>query len=197
MKYRIIVLSLLLMFLCFPVFANSENRQVTIIIDAAHGGIDSGAVYEDLEEKNVSLNIALQIEDMLKNAGFLPVMIRRNDIFVNSIQREKIIADTVNPLVIEIHTGLYKEPTGKPMMEISVNSNSNFVDAALKVYADLQTDFSYSRFVSRDDFMKPHVVSISIGNMTSPENRTLLKDNNFQHSIATAVAESLIKNFDF
>ena len=52
----------------------------TVIIDAGHGGFDGGAVAEDgTSEKNINLNIALTVGDMLSLNGVRVVYTRTED----------------------------------------------------------------------------------------------------------------------
>ena len=56
------------------------NNISTIIIDAGHGGFDGGAVaFDGTIEKDINLNIALCLADMLKAAGYNVVLTRQTD----------------------------------------------------------------------------------------------------------------------
>ena len=56
------------------------NTQKTVIIDAGHGGFDGGAVAQDgTMEKNINLNIALAVGDMLSLNGVDVVYTRTQD----------------------------------------------------------------------------------------------------------------------
>lgn len=70
----------------------------TIVIDAGHGGEDSGAVADDgTLEKDINLDIAQKLRDMLKATGYKVVMIRDEDtaIYDKSSQtlRQKKVSD--------------------------------------------------------------------------------------------------------
>jgi N-acetylmuramoyl-L-alanine amidase len=51
----------------------------TVFIDAGHGGLDSGAANQGLEEKNVNLDVAARLAPMLSAAGYNVVMSRWGD----------------------------------------------------------------------------------------------------------------------
>ena len=51
-----------------------------IVIDAGHGGRDSGAVYRGRMEKDDALALALEVGAMLENAGQDVVYTRTDDI---------------------------------------------------------------------------------------------------------------------
>lgn len=61
--------------------AMAETRlSKTIIIDAGHGGFDGGAVAEDgTSEKDINLNIALTLGELLKTGGYDVIYTRTTD----------------------------------------------------------------------------------------------------------------------
>lgn len=48
-----------------------------IVVDAGHGGVDPGAVYGDLQEKNLNLESALYMYNRFNELG-IPVKLTRN-----------------------------------------------------------------------------------------------------------------------
>ena len=64
----------------FEVKAGSLKGK-TVIIDAGHGGSDSGAVGSGYKEKNFTLDMAKRLERMLKKAGAEVVMTRTSDVY--------------------------------------------------------------------------------------------------------------------
>lgn len=61
--------------------ASTTEFRPTIIIDAGHGGEDSGAMSNDnnILEKNINLNISLILKDLLLSNGFDVIMTRETD----------------------------------------------------------------------------------------------------------------------
>lgn len=57
------------------------NTDIPIIIDAGHGGADGGAVAHDgTLEKNLNLDIALRLQDLLELSGYQVYMTRVEDV---------------------------------------------------------------------------------------------------------------------
>jgi N-acetylmuramoyl-L-alanine amidase len=55
----------------------------TVVIDAGHGGFDRGGIRQNLiPEKNVALDVALNLRENLRQAGLKTVMTRSDDRFV-------------------------------------------------------------------------------------------------------------------
>jgi N-acetylmuramoyl-L-alanine amidase len=68
-----------------------ENNLVKICLDAGHGGKDSGATGNGLEEKNLTLDIIKRINDLLKNyQNVETILTRDSDVFVELSERANI-----------------------------------------------------------------------------------------------------------
>ena len=73
-----------------------SHKSELIVIDAGHGGHDSGAIAGGKREKDVVLQIAKRLEKQLKKRGHPVHMTRKKDRFLKLPQRTKI-ADKKNP----------------------------------------------------------------------------------------------------
>lgn len=83
---------------------NTVNYK-TVIIDAGHGGVDGGTSADDgTLEKDLNLQIALKLNEMLNSFGVKTVMIRDTDISVHDDTaktiRQKKVSDLKNRLDI-------------------------------------------------------------------------------------------------
>lgn len=76
-----------------------------VVIDAGHGGHDSGAVGKNAKEKDIALSIALKtgkyIRDNLKDVEV--IYTRKTDVFVELYRRAKIANEAKADLFISIH----------------------------------------------------------------------------------------------
>ncbi len=80
-----------------------SHKHEPIVIDAGHGGHDSGAIVRGKKEKDLALMIAKRVERQLKNRGYPVYMTRKSDRFLKLSERTKI-ADKKNAVVfISIH----------------------------------------------------------------------------------------------
>lgn len=50
-----------------------------IVIDAGHGGSDTGAIYQDIQEKEYTLKISKALQDRLESLGYKVYMTREDD----------------------------------------------------------------------------------------------------------------------
>lgn len=81
----------------------NPHKHELIVIDAGHGGHDTGAIGGRKREKDLVLQVAKRLERQLKKRGHPVYMTRRRDRFLKLRQRTKI-ADKKNAVVfISIH----------------------------------------------------------------------------------------------
>jgi len=79
------------------------SHHERIVIDAGHGGHDSGAIGGSKKEKDLVLQIAKRLEKQLKRKGYKVYMTRKSDRFLKLPQRTRI-ADRKNAKVfVSIH----------------------------------------------------------------------------------------------
>lgn len=74
-----------------------------VVIDAGHGGSDYGAIRSDINEKDITLDVAKQVRDMLVKKGYIVQMTRDGDEYV-SLQDRVAISENFEPdIFISIH----------------------------------------------------------------------------------------------
>jgi N-acetylmuramoyl-L-alanine amidase len=75
-----------------------------VVIDAGHGGHDPGAKARGLTEADLVLDVALRLEQLLKDAGVEVIMTRRTDTFVPLEERTAIANRAGADLFLSIHS---------------------------------------------------------------------------------------------
>ena len=71
--------------------SNSKKKSYYVIaIDAGHGGKDPGAVSNGYYEKIIALSTSLKLGRILEENNIDVVYTRKNDVFVNLIERANI-----------------------------------------------------------------------------------------------------------
>ncbi len=84
--------------------APAGERIRTIVVDAGHGGHDPGAIGRGgLKEKNVTLDVAKRLRDLLTQDGFRVIMTRYDDRFIPLYGRPGIANREGADLFISIH----------------------------------------------------------------------------------------------
>lgn len=92
------------------VAAQSDYSLKTIVLDAGHGGHDSGCRGVLVQEKDVTLDIALLTEQMLRDAlpGVQIIQTRRSDVFLPLHERAQIANKHRADLFVSIHCNASK-----------------------------------------------------------------------------------------
>ena len=95
-------LALVLPFLCLT----AEGKDFTVVIDPGHGGHDPGAIGRRGKEKNINLNVALKVGNLIKrNCDDVKVIYTRSkDVFIPLDRRAEIANNAKADLFISIHT---------------------------------------------------------------------------------------------
>ena len=108
MQIKVFIRQLLCLFLLLglPMYTLAEERDYIVVIDAGHGGKDPGAVGKKAKEKNINLNVALALGQLIeKNMKDTKVMYtRKSDVFVSLDRRARIANEAKADLFISIHT---------------------------------------------------------------------------------------------
>ena len=108
MQIKFFIRQLLCLFLLLglPMYTLAEERDYIVVIDAGHGGKDPGAVGKKAKEKNINLNVALALGQLIeKNMKDTKVMYtRKTDVFVSLDRRARIANEAKADLFISIHT---------------------------------------------------------------------------------------------
>ena len=82
------------------------GKDFVVVIDAGHGGHDPGAIGKISKEKNINLNVALKVGNLIKrNCDDVKVIYTRSkDIFIPLDRRAEIANNAKADLFISIHT---------------------------------------------------------------------------------------------
>lgn len=95
--------------------ASKQRSNRVILIDAGHGGEDSGAIgYKRSKEKHITLNIAKKLANKInRTQGMKAVLTRRGDYYVGLTQRIRIAQANQASLFVSIHADAVKSRRAK------------------------------------------------------------------------------------
>ena len=84
----------------------AKAQDFTVVIDPGHGGRDPGAIGRKGREKNINLNVALKLGELIQNncKDVKVVYTRKTDVFVALDRRAQIANNAKADLFISIHT---------------------------------------------------------------------------------------------
>jgi len=82
-----------------------QREQVTIVVDAGHGGHDKGAhsTKPQYQEKRLALATSFWLRDQLQRMGYRVVMTRSSDVFIELPDRAQIANEASANLFVSVH----------------------------------------------------------------------------------------------
>ena len=78
-KIMSVFLGLFILMYGYPVRADLPLQGKVIVVDSGHGGLDPGALYNDIYEKDITLAIGKYLEETLSKMGATVIMTRNDD----------------------------------------------------------------------------------------------------------------------
>jgi len=96
---------LILFLLYFFVNLASAQKVNTIVLDAGHGGHDTGALGKNSREKDITLAIVLKLRDYIRDnmKDIKVILTRSDDTFVELYRRARIANENKADLFISVH----------------------------------------------------------------------------------------------
>jgi N-acetylmuramoyl-L-alanine amidase len=215
MKLRIILLcSLVLAGTSWP-FGKADAHPIIgnadVVIDAGHGGIDSGAVYGNVYEKDINLEIAKQTSAILRNKGYFVILNRANDYalsddnrwlrnrsrHIRDLSQRSQLANLVNPKVfVSIHVNWAPNPSkGGPL--VLYQNNRDSILLAQLIQKQLNAVFGskgipvHGKTYYWLNYVKASAVIIETGFITNEHDRKRLTDQKGQHEIARHISAGI------
>ncbi|HIT23835.1 MAG TPA: N-acetylmuramoyl-L-alanine amidase [Candidatus Faecimonas intestinavium] len=207
--------SIVLVILCLFVFsiqiisAQSLPLQDTIImVDAGHGGRDSGTYYGDILEKDINLEIAKELEKELTKYGTIVYMTRKRDVDLSSIydsakkrgdlyRRLLLIKEKKCDLYISIHINWYDDNTlrGAEVLYNSINKENKVL--AQSIMNRFKKELDSNRNIKTTDlYMYRNTttpgVLVECGYLSNPTERKLLQKEEYQKRLAKTITKGII-----
>ncbi|MDR3287208.1 MAG: N-acetylmuramoyl-L-alanine amidase, partial [Prevotellaceae bacterium] len=167
-----------LTFFCISIiFANAQNyvsqqRIKKIVIDAGHGGKDPGARGKNINEKDITLSVALKFGEFInKNFPEIEVIFTRNkDVFIELNERTNIANRNNADLFISIHVNSFKNSTPRGV--------STWIMGGHKSQANLEVSRLENSVITMED---DYTTKYQGFDPTSPESYIIFSLMQFAH----------------
>ncbi|MBQ8374674.1 MAG: N-acetylmuramoyl-L-alanine amidase [Clostridia bacterium] len=205
--------------LCFSALALparvSATPEMTIVIDAGHGGIDGGVtgVVTGIKESDLNLAISLKLQAKLSDAGYEVVMTRRTEGGLydtaapgfkrRDMQKRKEICEGASPLcVISVHQNFFPSRSqrgaqvfydqgseqGKALAEgLQTELNELYGAHSVKARKAMTGDYFMLKLSA------PSVI-VECGFLSNAKDEALLVSDDFQKKLVDRIAAGVIKN---
>ena len=203
------------------ILLNMNNRQANaetiksekpmIIIDAGHGGIDSGAVgVDNIIEKDINLSVALKLKRLFAMSNYQVILTRETDTMLNDdgVQKRKAsdLANRVkvankypDAIFISIHMNIYQKEQYKGMQLFYSPNNLDSVNLAELIQVNnrayLQPDNNREIKRGKDIFVMENIKNIGVlvecGFLSNHEEAHLLAQDGYQNKLAKIIFASV------
>ena len=201
-----------------PVAAPAAQKPV-IVLDAGHGGLDSGAVGKNgVLEKDVNLAVVLDLRDMLEMSGFEVVLTRDEDISIYDAgvegirnqklndmdNRLKIIQSHPDSIFLCIHQNNFTDPQyfgGQMFYNNNNPDNRTLAQIMQNRFAVLQPGNDREIKLSGDELFllksnqNPSLM-IECGFLSNPEEEAKLATDEYQQQLAFTIYSGLLEYLD-
>lgn len=123
MRIKKVLTIFLMAFIIF--FLTSTAKAVTIVLDAGHGGHDTGAISNNVYEKTINLKVTKYLNEYLKEYENVNIILTRNDdTFLEVFDRSMIAREKKADLMISLHFNSVANGT-KNGAEVYVSANTS------------------------------------------------------------------------
>ena len=125
-----------------------NTKQKIVVIDAGHGGQDTGALGKKSKEKDIVLSIALKVGDYIKKniPNIKVIYTRKTDVFIPLRERASIANNNKADLFISIHANSNPNttPYGTETFAMGLHKTQENLDVAKKENSVITLEEDYS-----------------------------------------------------
>lgn len=210
-KYKMHILFLFIVTLCTFTFVNAEEpilNNKTIYIDPGHGGRDPGAIYKELRESDINLQISKYLKEELEKNGAQVYLTRIGDYDLSEnnarnhkkndlTARARLINESNCDMYISIHLNSDPSPTWNGIQIFYTDNNENNKKIAETIKEQLKLKRKTKELKNMYLFEKINQPGILIeaGFISNPNDRYKLKQSEYQQELSKNITEGILKYF--
>jgi len=186
-----------------------DRKNFKVVIDAGHGGSDTGAVVSGVYEKNLNLDIAKRLQSLLKEEGITTYMTRTGDTKLTLYQRSDLANSVKADLLVSIHNNAQNENwvAGSMTLYYPYGGNSKGGLTAKEFASIVQSKLSTGLgaknlgIIERPKLAvlrtaKMPAVIAEVGYMTNKTELNNLLTSKYKQKAAVALKDAIIKSLD-
>ena len=217
LKYKIYVLFLFILTLGSINYINANNNSLplfgkVIYIDPGHGGLDPGAMYNGIKEKDINLEISKKLENKLTSMGAIVYLTRYDDYDLsanNTINRKRsdlsrrgnAIKKSDCDIFLSIHLNAEDSSTWRGAQVFYDDTNEKNEEIAKIFQEQFKKDLKSTRNYKKVDELylqrrieRPGVL-LEVGFLSNSNDLFLLKQESYQNRILKSITSVLLKYF--
>ena len=209
-KYYFKIISLFLILFVFmygyPVRADLPLQGKVIVVDSGHGGLDPGALYKDIYEKDITLAIGKYLEKSLNEMGATVIMTRDDD---NDLsrgvknhrkkadfdERIKIINQKFVDMYVSVHLN-YLTDSKYYGAQVFYNKNNKELASSVQLYLNKNTnsDREIKKIPTSTymyDKLKTKGILVECGFLSNSMERSKLVTKEYQMEFAKILTDAI------
>jgi N-acetylmuramoyl-L-alanine amidase len=215
MFFALVIAVIIAFIFCFSGLSSSASNavtEITVVLDAGHGGIDGGVTGKvtGIKESDLNLAVVRKIEKCLLDAGINVVLTRKTDGGLYGIavggfkkrdmKKRKEIIDKAKPnVVLSIHMNNFPISTRRGAQVFYRNTNSNGkvladniqtvlndMEESVRNYSALKGDYY---ILNCNDYAS---AIVECGFLSNAEDEKLLTDDAYQEKLAYTIFKGII-----
>lgn len=205
---KLFALVLLILNISIINYVKGENLDLigkVIYIDPGHGGIDPGATYKDIYEKDINLSIALKLKKELENNGAIVYLTRYDDIDLSIStnnhkksdlnNRVRAINNSNADLFISIHLNSYGTSWHGVQIFYDDNNSTNEVLASImdKNIKNLNGNRTYKK--KNNLYLLKNIkipgILVEVGFLSNENERYLLTNSKYQEKVSKSLCNGI------
>lgn len=191
--------------------AIQNKKEIYIYLDPGHGGYDGGCTSLDktVLEKDITLNISLNLANYLRQTGFKVSLTRTNDEAVKKTkaddihERVKLINNSKANLYISIHANSFPSSMVKGAQVFYKNNdeNKNLSNIIMKKLKILDPTSNREPLIIKDKYLVDNIdipgCLIEVGFLTNENDLNNLTNINYQQDLAFLIYLGIVEYLDY
>lgn len=170
--------------LTFASNVNNDDHKFIVVLDAGHGGHDPGNLGNGYKEKDIALNIVLEMgKELEKNPNIKVVYTRKSDVFVDLFVRGKIANEANADLFVSVHCNSHNSQAhGTETFVLGIHRNQTNFEVAKKENSVIFLENDYEKNYGGYD---PNSPEATIGILIGQEeylDQSILLASKIQHN---------------
>ncbi|AKK71740.1 N-acetylmuramoyl-L-alanine amidase family protein [Chryseobacterium gallinarum] len=167
-----------------------------IVIDAGHGGNDHGVVFGQFSEKDISLDIAREIQKINRNQDAYEIILTRDGDSHPTLSERTDQINKLNPeMVISLHVNRSpQEETPNHGVEVFVQNSEDSKKLAGKIYKKFNVRKIEERNLHILRETKAPAVLVELGFINNSSDRAYITSKKGQQEIAQKFVEIINEN---
>lgn len=168
-----------------------------VVIDPGHGGSEPGAGNGKINEKDITLDISLEVEKILNEKHIDNILTRKDDTYVSLEDRTKLANEKKCSLFVSIHNNSFTDASSNGILT-TYNPYSPTGESNAKI---MQSKLSTLGMYDRKIMPRPNLyvlrhtempaLLIEVGFISNKNDLKLLTDSDFQKKCATQIVSGI------